>query len=236
MGKTTGIEWTDATWNPMTGCVKVSAGCKNCYAERVSLRFGDNFKYKFHPDRLAQVGKWGKPKKIFVCSMSDLFQEQATDDEIRQVFEAMGAGPRHTYQVLTKRIERAVEWASQRPGNLPWPANTWLGTSVENQEVARERIPHLLRSKAPIKFLSVEPLLGPVSLAHWLKGIDWVIAGGESGPKFRPVEAGWLRVIRDECRAAGVPFFFKQWSGLRPKDQGNLLDGKVWQEMPKTEA
>lgn len=232
MGKTTGIEWTDATWNPMTGCTKVSAGCKNCYAERVSLRFGDNFKYKFHPDRLAQVGKWGKPRRIFVCSMSDLFQEEATDEQIRQVFEAMGAGPHHTYQVLTKRIERAVVWANYRPGNLPWPTNVWLGTTVENMQAARDRIPVLLESKAPIKFLSVEPLLEQVSLAHWLKGIDWVIAGGESGPNNRPIKVEWARLVRDECRAAGVPFFFKQWSGFRPLSGGNLLDGKTWKQMP----
>lgn len=233
MGAKTGIEWTDSTWNPMTGCTKVSAGCKNCYAERVSLRFSTDFKYRFHPQRLKVPGRWKKPRKIFVCSMSDLFQEDASVEEIRQVFEAMAAGPQHTYQVLTKRIDRAIRWTINRPGALSWPSNIWLGTTAENQEIARKRIPILLQSPARMKFLSVEPLLGPVSLAHWLKDIDWVIAGGESGPGNRPVAASWIRVIRDECRAAGVPFFFKQWSGLKPLSGGNLLDGRTWKEMPK---
>ena len=232
MSDKTAIEWTDATWNPMTGCTKVSSGCKNCYAERVSIRWGRSFKYTFHPKSLAEPGKWKKPRRVFVCSMSDLFQMDASSEEIRQVFEAMGAAPQHTYQVLTKRIGLANSWLRDRPNGLRWPSNVWLGTSVENQQAARSRIPELLKSKAPIKFLSVEPLLAPVSIAHWIKGLDWVIVGGESGPNCRPMEAGWVRVIRDECRAAGVPFFFKQWGGVRPKDGGNLLDGKVWDEMP----
>lgn len=235
MGDKTGIEWTDATWNPFTGCTKVSQGCKNCYAERVATKYGGSkgFKFTIWHDRFKIPGRWDKARKIFVCSMSDLFQEAAHDTDIDQVFEAMGAGPQHTYQVLTKRIERAVEWGESRPNYLSWPQNVWLGTSIEDMETARERIPHLLNSKAKIKFLSIEPLLGPVSIAHWIPGgIDWVIVGGESGDQARLMEANWVRIIRDECRAANVPFFFKQWGGIRSKDGGRLLDGKTWDQMP----
>lgn len=237
MGTKTEIGWTDSTWNPMSGCRKVSQGCKNCYAERMAKRFSGAFKYKFHSERLNNAGQWKSPRKVFVCSMSDLFQAEATDTQIRQVFEAMGSAPQHTYQVLTKRIDRVLRWYRKRPGGLFWPSNVWLGTSVENQEVARFRIPFLLASPAETKFLSVEPLLGPVSIAQWIPGgIDWVIVGGESGPKARPMFPDWARVIRDECRAAEIPFFFKQWGGKRPKDGGDVLDGKTWHQIPEKEG
>lgn len=235
LGDKSDIEWTDATWNPMTGCSKISAGCANCYSERIVKRWGGSFKYKFHPNSLAQPGDWKKPRKIFVCSMSDLFQEEASDEEIRQVFEAMGAGPQHTYQILTKRIERVMEWHLKRPTRINLPSNIWIGTSVENQEMARRRIPELIKVRAKIRFLSVEPMLGPVSIYSWRKDIQWVIVGGESGPKARPLKPDWVRALRGECKALGIPFFFKQWGGLRPKQGGRDLDGRIWDEMPVTD-
>ncbi len=233
MADKTDIEWTDATWNPMTGCTKVSPGCAHCYAERVALRWGRDFLYRFHPKRLAEPAKLKEARKIFVCSMSDLFQALATEFAIDKVFAAMGAAPQHIYQVLTKRPDRALEWHKNR-SPIPWPSNVWLGTSVENQKFARERIPILLSVPARVHFISAEPLLGPINIHPWIKRLDWVIAGGESGPKCRPMDPSWPRLLRDECRLAETAFFFKQWGGKTPKAQGRILDGKTWDQMPQT--
>jgi len=219
------IEWTDQTWNPVTGCTKVSAGCKNCYAERLSERFRgvpghpyeQGFDLKLWPERLDQPLRWRKPRRVFVNSMSDLFHEDVPDSYIGSVFETMYNAPRHTFQVLTKRPGRMAEFVGgvrRKVFGDWWPLpNVWLGTSVENQATADERIPHLLATPAAVRFLSCEPLLDPLQLAGWLpagEGIDWVIVGGESGPRARPMELAWVRAIRDQCAAASVPFFMKQ--------------------------
>ena len=228
------IEWTEATWNPVTGCTKVSAGCKHCYAERLSYRlqsmgkkhYMNGFRLALHEDALTIPFGWGSPRLVFVNSMSDLFQKGVPVSFIQQVFRVMTACPRHTFQILTKRPEIAAEQASQ----LFWPKNVWLGTSVENTEVTA-RIRHLRRVPAAIRFLSVEPLLGPIPRLS-LRGIDWVIVGGESGPGCRRMEQEWVRAIRDRCVARGVPFFFKQWGGLNKKKTGRRLDGRLWNEFP----
>ena len=229
------IEWTDTTWNPVTGCVKVSPGCKHCYAERMAMRlqkmgqerYADGFGVTLHSDLLQKPLHWRKPRKIFVCSMSDLFQTGVNANFIVAVFATMVGAPQHTFQVLTKRPRRAWELAPI----LPWSENIWLGTSVENADYL-PRIEHLRRIPAATRFLSLEPLLGPLPNLP-LDGIDWVIAGGESGPGARPVEGDWLRDIRDQCIAAGVPFFFKQWGGKRRTDAGRMLDGRYWDEFPE---
>lgn len=328
----TKIEWTEATWNPVTGCSKVSAGCTNCYAEKLSHRFGWTNKpwnaafaaenVTLHPERLDMPEKWRKPRRVFVNSMSDLFHEQVPDEFIAQVFDAMRYTPQHTYQILTKRPERMRKWFSKvseweeflslngTPKSYGgsgiivgekrrWPLpNVWLGVSVENQQAADERIPLLLQTPAAVRFLSCEPLLGPVSLDRWFglqdgnewaeclcdeidesdrpcitcecrkelgkkSGLDWVIAGGESGPGARPMHPEWARDLRNQCVAAGVPFFFKQWGqwapflslGKHPGEQtkglvigdetvwrvgkgnaGRMLDGRAWDEYPTVEA
>jgi protein gp37 len=227
MAEHTAIEWTDSTWNPVTGCTKVSPGCKYCYAERLTERFGRRFtEIRFHPERLALPLRWRRPRRIFVNSMSDLFHEQVSEPFIQQVFAVMAEAHWHTFQVLTKRAERLAEVAAR----LAWPPNVWQGVSIENAAYVC-RIRYLRRVPAAVRFLSVEPLLGPIPHLP-LEGIDWVIVGGESGPRRRPLDPAWVRQIRDQCRAAGVPFFFKQWGGTTSKAGGRVLDDRLWDEMP----
>ena len=228
------IEWTDATWNPVTGCNKISPGCKNCYAERMSKRlkatgmakYRNGFDVTLHPDTLEIPLRWRKPRSIFVNSMSDLFHDEVPDEFIAQVFDVMTRAHWHRYQVLTKRPERVASLNSQ----LPWPAHVWMGASVESQDYIH-RIDRLRETDAVIKFLSLEPLLGPLPNLD-LNGIDWVIVGGESGPGARPMQADWARDIRDQCLDAGVPFHFKQWGGVFKKRHGRTLDGRTWDETP----
>ncbi|MCK4871865.1 MAG: phage Gp37/Gp68 family protein [Phycisphaerales bacterium] len=229
------IEWTQATWNPVTGCTKVSAGCKNCYAERMGRRlqamgvpqYSNGFAVTTHPEMLDRPYRWRKPRLIFVNSMSDLFHERVRLSFIRDVFHVMNECPQHTFQVLTKRPEVAVRCADK----LTWTDNIWIGTSVEHMlTVDRIRALQTL-TQAAVRFLSLEPLLGPLARMP-LKGIDWAIVGGESGPGARPMDPRWVRQIRDHCVARGVPFFFKQWGGVNKKKAGRLLDGRTWDEMP----
>ena len=236
MGDKSAIEWTDATWNPVTGCTKISPGCKNCYAERLAARlqamgnprYRNGFAVTLHPDQLALPLKWSAPRRIFVNSMSDLFHEVVPEDFIRRVFETMEKASWHNFQILTKRASRLEELAPQ----LPWPQNVWQGVSVESSQYTW-RIEHLRKVPSVIRFLSVEPLLGPIPNLP-LKGIHWVIVGGESGPYYRPMNPAWAKGVRDQCLAAGVPFFFKQWGGRTPKAGGRLLDRRQWNEMPDT--
>ncbi|WP_051935612.1 DUF5131 family protein [Deinococcus sp. YIM 77859] len=225
----TGIEWTDKTWNPATGCTKVSPGCKHCYAEEITRRFKgtfpQGFRFTLHPERLQQPRSWRTPSRIFVNSMSDLFHEQMPLSFLKQIFEVMEACPQHVFQILTKRAERLAEVAPL----LPWPDNVWIGVSVETQKYT-SRIDFLRQVPAKVRFLSCEPLLGPLELD--LTDIHWVITGGESGRGHRPIEEEWVRSIRDQCQASGVAFFHKQWGGATPKKNGRLLDGRVWDEMP----
>ena len=235
MGDKSAIEWTDATWNPVTGCTKVSPGCKHCYAERLALRlqamenprYRNGFAVTLHPDQLALPLRWTRPRRIFVNSMSDLFHEAVPEGFIRRVFEVMGQADWHIFQILTKRAKRLAELAAR----LPWPSNVWQGVSVENDRYTW-RIEYLRRVPAKIRFLSLEPLIGPIP-SLLLDGIHWVIVGGESGPQRRPIHAEWVRDIRERCRAADVPFFFKQWGGPTSKAGGRLLDGRTWDEMPE---
>jgi protein gp37 len=228
---TTGIEWTDKTWNPTTGCDKVSPGCLHCYAEDLTKRFPNGFPNGFnltlHPDRLQQPLKWKKPSKIFVNSMSDLFHEKVPLDFIQEVFKVIEATPRHTYQILTKRPARLVELAP----SLQFHKNIWLGVSVENQNYVH-RVDLLRQIPVNVRFLSCEPLLGSLRLN--LENIHWVIVGGESGQKHRPMNIEWAKDIRDQCQRAKVAFFFKQVGGRTPKSGGKLLDGRVWDEMPSS--
>jgi len=225
----TAIEWTDKTWNPTTGCNKVSPGCKHCYAETITKRFPNNFpngfKFTLREDRINEPKRWRAPSMVFVNSMSDLFHEQMPLNYLKRIFDVMTACPQHTFQILTKRHERLVELAPL----LAWPDNVWMGVSVENQKYAH-RVDHLRQVPAKIRFLSCEPLLGPLELD--LTGIHWVITGGESGPKHRPIKEEWVRSIRDQCEVVGVAFFHKQWGGARPKSKGRLLDGEVHDAMP----
>lgn len=295
MGDRTGIEWTDATWNPVTGCTKVSQGCKHCYAERVfprvygkdvslDLKTGETRQRRFtdvtvHEDRLDVPLRWKRPRRIFVNSMSDLFHEDVPDEFIGRVYTTMAKAPQHTFQVLTKRQERMREWHSRRGGQyLP---NVWLGVSVEDQATADERIPLLLRTPAAVRWISAEPLLGPIDLRYLQPGdppteidalsgthgvlrphrgrcdkLDWIVAGGESGPGARPMHPDWARSLRDQCQAAGVPFLFKQWGEhvsvsevagagahftfpdgatvrrVGKRAAGRTLDGRTWDEYP----
>jgi protein gp37 len=232
----TAIEWTEATWNPVTGCSKVSPGCAHCYAERLSLRFGWSRRpwtpdaaeenVVLHPERLEQPLRWRRPRQVFVNSMGDLFHEAVPLEFIAEVFEVMVRAERHTFQILTKRAERAAALAAE----LPWPANVWMGVSIENRRwVGRADL--LREVPAAVRFISAEPLLGPLEGLE-LAGIDWLIAGGESGPRHRPVRAEWLRELRDRCQAEGVAFFFKQWGGARSSSGGRVLDEREWSEMP----
>jgi protein gp37 len=229
------IEWTDATWNPVTGCSKISPGCKNCYAERMAKRlqamgqpnYANGFQVTLHPHMLQLPLTWRKPRKVFVNSMSDLFHGDVPLDFIRQVFAVMGEANWHQYQLLTKRSERVLELDAQ----LRWEPHIWFGVSVENAEYVR-RIEDLRRIRACVRFLSLEPLLGPLPNLD-LRGIDWVIVGGESGPRARPMRPEWIRQIRDQCLAAGVPFFFKQWGGPFKSRTGRVLDGRTWDDLPR---
>lgn len=227
----TSIEWTDKTWNPTVGCDKVSAGCKNCYAEALTKRFtnhfANGFEFTLHPERLDEPRRWKKPSRVFVNSMSDLFHERMPLEYLKQIFEVMAECDRHVFQILTKRQERLVELAPE----LPWPDNVWMGVSVENQTFAH-RVDYLRTTPAAVKFLSCEPLIGPLDLD--LTGIHWVIVGGESGPNHRPIEAEWVRDIRAQSQRAGSSFFFKQWGGSTPKAGGRELDGSTYDEMPNT--
>ena len=234
MAGPTKIEWTEATWNPVTGCDKVSPGCKNCYAERMALRlqaagtpqYVDGFKPTLHPDSLHIPLEWKKPRVIFVNSMSDLFHEAVPSAFIQQVFSVMQATPHHQFQILTKRAERLLELDHL----LTWHPNIWMGVSVESEDYL-SRIRLLKKTSAHIKFLSLEPLLGPLPDLN-LRGIDWVIVGGESGPHARPMRQAWVRAIRAQCLAAKVPFFFKQWGGVFKSKTGRTLDGRTWDQMP----
>jgi len=236
MSDNSAIEWTDATWNPVTGCTKVSPGCQHCYAETFAERFRgvpghpyeQGFDLKLWPDRLALPLQWKKKKYIFVNSMSDLFHKDVPETYIKSVFETMNKADWHVFQVLTKRAERLAELSPA----LSWTDNIWAGVSVENSDYLY-RIDYLKQSSARIKFLSVEPLLGPVTeLANHLSGIDWIIVGGESGHGARPLDPGWVREVRDMCHAGGVKFFFKQWGGRNKKRAGRILDGRTWDERP----
>ena len=228
----TGIEWTDKTWNPTTGCNKVSPGCKYCYAETITQRFPktfpNGFEFTLHRDRLNEPKKWRKPSRVFVNSMSDLFHESMPLDFLQQIFKVMKDCPQHTFQILTKRHERLLEIADAKI--LDWPPNVWMGISVETQKYVT-RVDYLRKVPAEVRFLSCEPLLGPLELD--LTGIHWVITGGESGAKHRPIKEDWVRSIRDQCQAAGVAFFHKQWGGVRPNSNGRLLDGRTYDDMPE---
>lgn len=228
------IEWTEATWNPVTGCTKVSTGCKHCYAERMAVRlqamgkvrYASAFRLVTHADALAVPVGWRQPRHVFVNSMSDLFHERVPASFIAQVFDVMNRCPQHTFQVLTKRAERAAALAPI----LKWTPNIWMGISVENCGVIG-RIEHLITIPANIRFLSAEPLLGPLRDLP-LNRIHWVIVGGESGPGAREMKPDWARDVRDRCIALKVPFFFKQWGGINKKRAGRELDGRLWNEMP----
>lgn len=255
MSDRSAIEWTDATWNPVTGCTKVSPGCANCYAETFAERFRgvpdhpyeQGFDLELWPERLSLPLAWKKPRIIFVNSMSDLSHEDVPDNFISQVFDVMSQANHHIFQVLTKRSERMLAWTQahfcsadlKRNGKPSWPANVWLGVSVENQNYTW-RIKHLQRTPANVRFLSIEPLLGPISLdGSLLDGIHWVIVGGESGFRARPMEPEWVHVIRRQCEKYGVPFFFKQWGTYDPsgrrvgkKIAGRILNGRTWDDVP----
>lgn len=231
---TSSIEWTESTWNPVTGCNKMSPGCKHCYAERMAHRlqamgqpnYRKGFELTLQPHMLKLPLSWRRPQTIFVNSMSDLFHVDVPLEYIRQVFTVMEQASWHRFQVLTKRAERLEEVAAK----LAWPGNVWMGVSVESQRYTF-RIDHLRRTPAAVKFLSLEPLLGPLTGLQ-LEGIDWAIVGGESGPGARSMPAAWVRDIRDQCVRAGVAFFFKQWGGVRKRRTGRELDGRTWDEMP----
>ena len=234
MATTSDIEWTDATWNPVTGCTKISAGCKFCYAERMAERlramgqerYRDGFKLTLQPDLVTLPLRWRKPRTIFVNSMSDLFHKDIPGTYIKSVFDTMQRASWHTFQVLTKRADLLQAMA----GLLPWPVNVWQGVSVEGPQVAW-RIDALREVPAAVRFLSVEPFLAGLPDLD-LAGIDWVIVGGESGPGARPMDPGWARDVRDACVAQGAAYFFKQWGGVNKAKTGRVLDGRTWDDMP----
>jgi len=236
--KKSAIEWTGSTWNPVTGCIKVSPGCKHCYAERMAKRlnamgqpnYANGFNLAMHPHVLELPLSWKKPHTIFVNSMSDLFLEGVPNQFIQDVFDVMRRSHWHTFQVLTKRSERLTNLSH----SLPWPRNVWMGVTVENADYTY-RIDDLRNSGAALKFLSLEPLLGPMPNLN-LTGIDWVIVGGESGPGARPIMEEWVVEIKAQCLRAGVAFFFKQWGGVRKKKAGRELQGEYWDQMPQTKA
>ncbi len=235
MSTQSAIEWTESTWNPVTGCTKVSAGCQHCYAERMARRlqamgqpnYRNGFQVTVHPHMLERPLEWKKPRVIFVNSMSDLFHQEVPLTFIQQVFAVMHEASWHTFQVLTKRAERL---ATLDPA-LDWHPNVWMGVSVENS-TCTGRIDALRQTHAAVKFLSLEPLLEPLHNLD-LQEINWVIVGGESGPGARPMDRAWVTDIRDQCLAAHVPFFFKQWGGTRKKKAGRVLEGRVWNQMPQ---
>ena len=228
------IEWTEATWNPVTGCTKMSLGCKHCYAERFAKRlkaqghplYKNGFKPTVHPEVLDVPLRWKSPRLVFVCSMGDLFHEKVPDSFVKEVFSVMNRADRHIFQVLTKRSERMLALAD----SLVWTDNIWAGVTVEAAAYLK-RVEHLRQVPARVRFVSFEPLLGPIHELD-LHGVDWVIVGGESGPGARPMKPDWARRIRDACVSQGVAFFFKQWGGVRRKERGRLLDGKLWDQMP----
>ena len=234
MAQNSKIEWTESTWNPVTGCTKISAGCKNCYAERMALRlkaagspnYANGFRVTLHHHALDIPLRWKKPRTIFVNSMSDLFHKDIPFDFISKVFDVMRRASHHRFQILTKRSGRLLELNSR----LTWPENVWMGVTVENDD-CRFRIDDLRQTAAAIKFISFEPLLGPIPNID-LESIDWVIVGGESGPNARLMKAQWAIDIRDQCLSADVPFFFKQWGGINKKKTGRILDGCTWDGMP----
>lgn len=236
MAQGSAIEWTEATWNPVTGCTHISPGCANCYAERMARRlkamgqpnYRNGFKLTQQPHLLELPLKWRKPLTVFVNSMSDLFHRDVETEYVHKVFATMQQAHWHRFQVLTKRSLRLMRLSPQ----LCWPQNIWMGVSVENSAYTF-RIDHLRETGAHIKFLSLEPLLGPLPSLD-LSGIDWVIVGGESGPGAREMRSEWVIDIRDQCKEARVPFFFKQWGGVRKKVFGRTLEGKTWDEMPVT--
>ncbi|NDC79391.1 MAG: phage Gp37/Gp68 family protein [Chitinophagia bacterium] len=238
MATNSSIEWTDTTWNPLTGCTKISPGCKHCYAERMARRlkamgqpnYANGFKLTLHEDMLDQPLSWRKPRTVFVNSMSDLFHRDVPTEFIQRVFSVMRRASQHRFQVLTKRSKRVADLS----GEIDWPENVWMGVSVENADYAF-RIDHLRQTGAAVKFLSVEPLLGPLPDLN-LTGIDWVIVGGESGPGARTMNSEWVMDIRDQCVAAEVPFFFKQWGGVNKSRTGRELEGRTWDEMPDTKG
>lgn len=229
------IEWTEATWNPVTGCTKISPGCKFCYAERMAHRlqamgkerYRNGFKLTEQPDALSVPLRWKRPRMIFVNSMSDLFHKNVSTSYIRECFSVMETASQHTYQVLTKRPDRVLELAT----TLPWPRNIWIGTSVENADYLW-RVESIRDVPAHVHFLSIEPLLGPIPNLP-LESIEWVIVGGESGPQSREMKEEWAVEIRDQCLAADVPFFFKQWGGRNKKASGRRLRGDTWSQMPR---
>ncbi len=255
MSQISAIEWTDSTWNPVTGCTKISPGCKNCYAETFAERFRgvrdhpyeQGFDLRFWPDRLLLPLRWTEPKLIFVNSMSDLFHEKVPDEYIRRIFDVMIEADHHIFQVLTKRSERMMKWTrsnfrfrnEKSNGKALLPNHIWLGVSVENQEYC-DRIRHLQKVPAQVRFLSVEPLIGPVDLsATLLRGVHWVIVGGESGHRARPMKEEWALQVQRACKRNGVPFFFKQWGAhdlsgrkVSKKVAGRQLLGRTWDEMP----
>lgn len=229
------IEWTGSTWNPITGCNKISPGCKFCYAERMAKRlkamgsenYKDGFKLSLHEHVLELPLTWKKPQTIFVNSMSDLFHKNVPIEFVKKIFDVMNKAHWHTFQILTKRSERLFQIDKE----LNWSENIWMGVSVENEKYVK-RIDHLRHSSACIKFLSIEPLIGRITNLN-LKNINWVIVGGESGPGARPMLESWVIDIRDECNEQNVPFFFKQWGGINKKKAGRLLEGRTWNEIPE---
>lgn len=247
MANRSAIEWTEVTWNPVTGCDRVSAGCDHCYALTLAKRLkamgsaryqhdgdprtsGPGFGVTLHPEAVTEPYRWRAPRIVFVNSMSDLFHARVPLGFVQDVFDVIADTPQHTYQVLTKRSLRLL----RNSDRLRWPGNLWMGVSVEDSE-ALVRVRHLRQVPAAVRFLSCEPLLGSLDGID-LAGIGWVIAGGESGPDYRPMRLEWARGIRDACQLAGVPFFFKQWGGRTPKSLGRELDGQVWDEMPAAAA
>jgi protein gp37 len=242
MSTTTQIEWTDATWNPVTGCTKITSGCDSCYAERFAERFRDvpghpfekGFDLTLRPERVTQPLRWRQSRRIFVNSMSDLFHKEIPKSFIDSVFDTMEAADWHIFQVLTKRSSLMTRYLRNRYGSGLAPAHIWLGVSIEDAQNA-VRLKHLRAAAASVKFVSFEPLLGPVGSVD-LAGIDWAIVGGESGPRARPMAEEWATEIRDQCRSANVAFFFKQWGGIRPKSGGRLLGGREWNQYPGARA
>ncbi|OGA17728.1 MAG: hypothetical protein A3H32_10665 [Betaproteobacteria bacterium RIFCSPLOWO2_02_FULL_63_19] len=229
------IEWTEVTWNPVTGCTKISQGCKHCYAERMAKRltamgaerYRNGFEVTLHPDLVDLPRRWRQPRVVFVNSMSDLFHDDVPLAYIQRVFATMRDCPHHTFQILTKRSDRLAQFAPL----LQWPANVWMGVSVEDARV-RHRIADLQATPAQVRFLSLEPMIGPLDDLP-LQGIHWVIVGGESGPRARPMQKEWVRSVLRQCRVAKVPFFFKQWGGVRKDLTGRALNGRTYDEMPR---
>jgi len=243
MSESSAIEWTDATWNPVRGCTQVSPGCKHCYAETFAERwrgieghpYGQGFDLRLVPEKLSDPLAWKRPRKVFVNSMSDLFQDGVDDDFIRRVFDTMSRADWHTYQVLTKRAERLRTVTRALPPDLVRRSHIWLGVSVEDRRYGLPRIDVLRDVPAAVRFLSIEPLLEDLGEVD-LRGIHWVIVGGESGPKARPMEESWVRSIQRQCEAQKVPFFFKQWGGVQKGKAGRTLGNRTWDEFPRSAA